>query len=372
MISTHVLHRQGDFVLDVALEAGNGVTALFGPSGSGKTSLVQMIAGLSRPDDARISFDGKVWNDTDRGIFVPPHRRRIGYVFQEGRLFPHLTARQNLLYGRFFAPRGDGRISEEEVVELLGIGRLLNQRPATLSGGEKQRVAIGRALLSAPRLILMDEPLSALDRSRRQEILPYIERIRDEVKIPIIYVSHALDEVARLANRVVLLEEGRVRAVGTPQDVFPELHSGPDGMAPQSILQARIVGHEDHFGLSMAEIGDDVVTLQPVDLPDGTVVRIRIAATDVMIALARHTDLSALNQLPATVSGLEADGHHVLVTLDCHGQRLVARITLLSAERLGLRPGIQVFALFKAVAVDGASIYRSPDSTLDGPASVER
>jgi len=372
MISTHVLHKQGDFVLDVSFEAGRGVTALFGPSGSGKTSLVQMISGLTRPDDARISFDGNTWNDTDRRIFVPPHRRRIGYVFQEGRLFPHLTARQNLLYGRFFAPRGGIRISEEEVVELLGIGKLLDQRPVTLSGGEKQRVAIGRALLSAPRLILMDEPLSALDRSRRQEILPYIERIRDEVKIPIIYVSHALDEVARLANRVVLLDEGRVRAEGAPQDVFPELQSGQDGMSPQSILQARIVGHEPHFGLSMAEIGDDILTLQPIDLPDGTVVRIRIAATDVMLALERHGDLSALNQLPGTVTGLEPDGHHILVMLDCHGQRLVARITLLSAERLGLSPGAKVYALFKAVAVDGASIYRAPGSPAEDSVSAER
>jgi molybdate transport system ATP-binding protein len=367
-----VLHRQGDFDLDVSFEAGRGVTALFGPSGSGKTSLVQMIAGLTRPDDARISFDGIMWNDTDRRIFVPPHRRRIGYVFQEGRLFPHLTARQNLLYGRFFAPHGDIRISEEEVVGLLGIGRLLAQRPGTLSGGEKQRVAIGRALLSAPRLILMDEPLSALDRSRRQEILPYIERIRDEVKIPIIYVSHALDEVARLANRVVLLDEGKVRAEGTPQDVFPELQSGEDGMAPQSILQARIVGHEPRFGLSTAEIGDDILTLQPIDLPDGTPVRIRVAATDVMIALGRHADLSALNQLPGTVAGLEPDGHHVLITLDCHGQRLLARITLLSAERLGLRPGAEVYALFKAVTVDGASVYRVPDSPVELSRSSDR
>lgn len=372
MISAQVLHRQGDFVLDVSFEAGSGVTALFGPSGSGKTSLVQMMAGLTRPHDARISFDGNVWNDTDRRIFVPPHRRRIGYVFQEGRLFPHLTARQNLLYGRFFAPRGDIRISEEEVVDLLGIGRLLAQRPVTLSGGEKQRVAIGRALLSAPRLILMDEPLSALDRPRRQEILPYIERVRDEVKIPIIYVSHALDEVARLANRVVLLDEGRVRAEGAPQDVFPELQSGEGGIAPQSILQARILGHEPHFGLSVAEIGDDILTLQPIDLPEGTPVRIRVAATDVMIALDRHPDLSALNQIPGTVAAMEADGHHVLVSVDCHGQRLMARITLLSAERLRLQPGSRVHALFKAVSVDGASVYRAPDSPAGDAAVSER
>ncbi|MGV3548260.1 molybdenum ABC transporter ATP-binding protein [Rhizobium sp.] len=362
MITARVRHRQGDFILDVAFEAGGGVTALFGPSGSGKTSLVQMLAGLTRPQDALIRFGDMAWNDTEKRVFLPPHRRRIGYVFQEGRLFPHMTARQNLHYGRFFAPRGEGRISEEEVVSLLGIGKLLDQRPVTLSGGEKQRVAIGRALLAAPRLILMDEPLSALDRARRQEILPYIERIRDEVKIPVIYVSHALDEVARLANRVILLEEGRVRAEGEPHAVFPELSSEQDGMAPQSLLEATVAGHDTRFGLSMATIGDSTVTLQPVDLPIGTPVRIRVPSTDVMIGLERHADLSALNQLAGTVTGLESQGRNVMVSIDCHGQRLLARITLLSAERLALAPGKPVFALFKAVTVDGGSVYRAPGS----------
>ena len=364
MISVDVRHRQGDFALDTAFEAGEGVTALFGPSGSGKTSLVQMIAGLTRPDEAVIAFRDTIWNDTGKRIFAPPHRRRIGYVFQEGRLFPHLTARQNLLYGRFFAPAAERRISEEEVVALLGIERLLAQRPATLSGGEKQRVAIGRALLSAPRLILMDEPLSALDRARRQEILPYIERIRDEVTIPVIYVSHALDEVARLATRVVLLDDGRVRADGTPQEVFPELSFGQDGVSAQSIIEARIVGHEPRFGLSLAAIGCSIVTLQPVELPAETPVRIRVAASDVMIALAPHADLSALNQLPVTVVAIEPDGHHVLVSVDCDGQRLAARITRLSAERLRLQPGLPVYVLFKAVAVENSAVYRIPGASV--------
>jgi molybdate transport system ATP-binding protein len=363
MISARIRHRQGDFVLDAAIETGDGITALFGPSGSGKTSVVQLLAGLTRPLEAVIRFGDTIWNDTENRIFVPPHRRRIGYVFQEGRLFPHLSARQNLLYGRFFAPAGDRRVSEDEVVALLGIEKLLGHRPATLSGGEKQRVAIGRALLSAPRLMLMDEPLSALDRPRRQEILPYIERIRDDLKIPVIYVSHALDEVARLANRVILMDEGRVRAEGEPHAVFPELSSVQDGIVPQSILEARIVGHEAHFGLSMAEIGDSIVTLQPVDLPEGTLVRIRVPATDVMIALDRHSDLSALNQLQGTVASVERDRHHVMVSVDCHGQRLLARITLLSAERLHLRPGLRIYALFKAVSVDGSSVYPAPASS---------
>jgi molybdate transport system ATP-binding protein len=191
----------------------------------------------------------------------------------------------------------------------------------------------------------MDEPLSALDRARRQEILPYIERIRDVVKIPVIYVSHALDEVARLANRVVLLDEGRVRAEGAPVDIFPEAVSLPGIMAPQSILEGRIAGHDEYFGLSMAEIGERILTLQPVDLPEGTPVRMRIAATDVMIALERPTNISALNNLPATITSLARDGPHVLVSMDCYGQRLVSRITLLSSERLGLKTGLEVHAV---------------------------
>jgi molybdate transport system ATP-binding protein len=366
MIEAHIMHRQGDFTVDAHFTAGAGVTALFGPSGSGKTSIVQMIAGLTRPEDARITFDGVVWNDTDRGIFLSPHRRRIGYVFQEGRLFPHLTVRQNLLYGRLFAPARQSGISEDEVVTLLGIERLLRQRPVTLSGGEKQRVAIGRALLSSPRLILMDEPLSALDRSRRLEILPYIERIRDEIRIPVVYVSHALEEVARLATKVVLLEDGRIRREGAPTDVFSDLSAAQDGVSPQSILEARIVGHEPHFGLSMAEIGDSLVTLQPVDLPEGIPVRIRVPATDVMIARERHADLSALNQLPGTVTGLEPQGHHVLVSVGIHGQRLLARITRLSAERLDLRIGLPVFTLFKAVTADSGAVYRVPGAASGG------
>ena len=359
MITVSVLHRQGEFRIDAHFEADAGVTALFGPSGSGKTSLVQMIAGLTRPDEARIAFDGVVWNDTGKGIFLPPHRRRIGYVFQESRLFPHLTARQNLLYGRFFAPRGERKMSEEDVVNLLGIGHLMNSRPSTLSGGEKQRVAIGRALLAAPGLILMDEPLSALDRSRKQEILPYIERIRDQIKIPVIYVSHAIDEVARLANRVVLLDEGRVKAAGTPAEIFPDVANLPESMAPQSILEAKLIGHEPYYGLSIAEIGAEIITLQPVDLPDGTLVRVRVPATDIILALERPENISALNHLSGAIISIVNDGPHVLVSLDCSGQRLVSRITLLSAERLALKPGLRVHALFKAVTVDGGSVFHS-------------
>jgi len=209
-IAVAAAHRQGDFLLDVAFETDAHVVALFGPSGSGKTTLLNVIAGLVRPREARVAVQGRALTDTGRGVFVPPHQRRIGYVFQDGRLFPHLTVRRNLAYGRWFTPRTEHWAKLDEVVALLGIGHLLDRAPATLSGGEKQRVAIGRALLASPRLLLMDEPLASLDEARRSETLPYIERLRDELAIPIVYVSHSLAEVERLTREIVRLDGGRL------------------------------------------------------------------------------------------------------------------------------------------------------------------
>ncbi|TXN60485.1 molybdenum ABC transporter ATP-binding protein, partial [Methylobacterium sp. WL6] len=212
--------RRGAFTLDAAFAAGAGLTALFGRSGSGKTTLIDLIAGLSRPDRGRIVVAGETLVDTDRRIALPVHRRRIGLVFQDARLFPHLSVRSNLGYGRFFAGRRAERAEHDAVVDMLGIGHLLDRQPAGLSGGERQRVAIGRALLARPRLLLMDEPLAALDEARKGEILPYIERLRDEAGIPIVYVSHAVGEVARLANTVVVLEAGRVAAAGPAEAIL--------------------------------------------------------------------------------------------------------------------------------------------------------
>ena len=211
-IAVAVKHRQGGFALDIAFETEAHVVALFGPSGSGKTTILNAIAGLVRPDDGRVVVEGRVLTDTRQGIIVPPHKRRIGYVFQDGRLFPHLSVRRNLAYGRWFTPRTEHWASSAEVIALLGIGHLLDRAPATLSGGEKQRVAIGRALLASPRLLLMDEPLASLDEARKSETLPYIERLRDELAIPIVYVSHSLAEVERLTRHIVRLDGGRVVA----------------------------------------------------------------------------------------------------------------------------------------------------------------
>jgi molybdate transport system ATP-binding protein len=209
VIEVSARHRQGSFTLDVAFATDAPVVALFGPSGSGKTTLLHVVAGLIRPQSGRVRVGGRLLTDTGSGLHVQPHRRRIGYVFQDGRLFPHLSVRRNLAYGRLFAGREEQFARFDDVVALLGLGALLDRGPATLSGGEKQRVAIGRALLAAPRLLLMDEPLASLDAARKAETLPYIERLRDEIRIPILYVSHARDEVDRLAREVVRLEDGR-------------------------------------------------------------------------------------------------------------------------------------------------------------------
>jgi molybdate transport system ATP-binding protein len=227
-----VTHRLGDFRLTVRFEAEDGLIALFGPSGSGKTSVINIIAGLIEPQQGRVVMGGTVLVDRAHGICVKPRRRRIGYVFQDGRLFPHLTVRQNLLYGEFFTPKRERFVALAEVVELLGLGALLNRRPALLSGGEKQRTAIGRALLTSPRLLLMDEPLASLDEKRREEVLPYIERLRDEAKVPIVYVSHSRQEVERLASTVVRLDGGRVvsitSAAGRPPIFGAETERGAE------------------------------------------------------------------------------------------------------------------------------------------------
>ncbi len=232
------------FDLDVAFEAPPGVTVLFGRSGAGKTTIVNAVAGLIRPQAGRIAVDGAVLFDAETRVFVPPHRRRVGYVFQEGRLFPHLSVRQNLAFGRWFAPRDAAPAREADVVEMLGMGPLLDRRPGALSGGEKQRVAIGRALLAAPRLILADEPLASLDEARKAEILPYFERLRDEAALPILYVSHATSEVARLATTVVVIARGRVLRQGPAVEVLGDPGVTPLGAREAgAILETRVVAH---------------------------------------------------------------------------------------------------------------------------------
>src|SRR5258708_4790587 len=302
-IEVDVAHRLGVFALEVRFTSQGRLTAFFGQSGSGKTSLVNVIGGLIRPDRGRIAVDGTTLVDTASGIFVPTHRRRVGYVFQEGRLFPHLTVRQNLMFGRWFRRPQERKVQLETVLELLGIGHLLHRRPGALSGGEKQRVAIGRALLASPRLLLMDEPLAALDDARNADILPFIERLRDEANVPIIYVSHSLSEVGRLANSIVVLRNGRVAAMGDPAEVLSRSALVPQDAVEEAgaVIEARISQHDIQFGLTMLQSKAGLLRAPYLGLPDGTTVRVRILARDVMIANAPPGRLRALNVLPGRV-----------------------------------------------------------------------
>jgi molybdate transport system ATP-binding protein len=355
MLSVAVQHRLGDFRLDAAFESGGGLTALFGRSGSGKTSLVNAIAGLIRPDRGRVVVEGEVLTNTAQGVFVPARRRHVGYVFQEGRLFPHLTVRQNLLYGRWFAARRGGAGETAHVVELLGIGELLGRRPANLSGGEKQRVAIGRALLARPRLLVMDEPLASLDDERKAEILPYIERLRDEFAIPIVYVSHAIAEVTRLATTIVIMSEGRVAAAGPTAEIMGRIDLFPlTGRAEAgAILNTRVAEHDVRFGLTTLRSAAGDLRVPYIDMRLGAQLRVRIRARDVMIALEPPQGLSALNVLPGTVAEIaEAEGASVEMRLDCAGEALIARLTRRSVESLALVPGRRVYAVIKSIAFD--------------------
>lgn len=344
-----IAHAFKGFDLDVDIEAPPGVTVLFGPSGSGKTTLINAVAGLLRPDTGRIVADGWVLLDNNARRNLAPHRRRIGCIFQEGRLFPHLTVRQNLLYGRWFAPRDARSESLARVVEMLGIGALLDRRPGALSGGEKQRVAIGRALLSGPKLILADEPLAALDEARKAEILPYFERLRDEVSVPILYVSHSSSEVARLATTVVALKAGRVVACGPPAQVLGDVAAvGARGAA--SVLSARVVAHHPD-GLSELATAVGPLWLPRVAPAPGATIRVRIAAQDVILARERPQGLSALNILSGRIIEIRlGDGPGAIVTLAMSGDRLSARITRRSVEAMALEPGQTCHAIIKSVA----------------------
>lgn len=357
-LSVSLRHRQGAFRLDAAFAVEGGLTALFGPSGSGKSTVIAALAGLLRPDEGTIRFGEKTWLDSANGIFVPPHRRRVGCVFQEARLFPHMRVRQNLNYGRRYNPRGARAVPFDDVVAMLGIGHLLDRWPSGLSGGEKSRVAIGRTLLAAPDLLLMDEPLASLDTARKQEIIPYIERVRDESGVPILYVSHAVAEVARLATEVVLMENGGIAGAGSPADL---LWSGRGAdWQPGSFISAVVERHETKHGLTLAKAKAGTIRLRSVDLPPGTRIRVHVPASDVMLAAKRPEAISALNILPGTVAELSnGGGPDLLVTIDC-GDRILAQITRYSAEELGLRPGAAVHVLFKAVSVEGGELFRQP------------
>lgn len=356
-LSVSLTHRLGQFDLDVSFRAPAGLTVLFGQSGSGKTTVINAVAGLLKVQAGRVALDDWVLEDSAQRIWLPPHRRNLGYIFQESRLFPHFTVRQNLRYARWFARRGAQGESLSRVVEMLGIGHLLDRRPALLSGGEKQRVAIGRALLAAPRLILADEPLAALDEARKAEIMPYFERLRDEVAVPILYVSHSPAEVARLGTTVVALQNGKVERMGPPAEVFGDPTFAPAGVRGiGAVLEARVVAHHAD-GLSELAAGEARLFLAHVDLAPGKTLRIRIAAHEVMLSLHRPEGVSALNILPGHVEAVRpGDGPGAIVSVQTSAGRVLSRVTQRSVAALGLEPGVACHALVKTVAIASRDI----------------
>ena len=293
------------------------------------------------------------------GIFLPPYRRQLGTVFQEGRLFPHLSVRQNLLYGAWFAQLSGKDAKLARVADLLGIEHLLSRYPNRLSGGEKQRVAIGRAILASPKLLLMDEPLASLDDPRKQEIMPYLERLRDEARIPIIYVSHSVAEVARLSDTLVILAGGKVRAAGPTIELMQRLDLLPvvDGGGTGAVIEAVVKSHDDAYGLTTLVSRAGQWKVPRLDIAPGKRVRMQIKARDVMIAVRQPDDMSALNVIPAVVAEIgPLNGPGVDIKLDCSGEALVARLTRYSVERLSLRTGTPVFAIVKSVSFDRSAL----------------
>ena len=308
MISVDVALALGSFHLDVAFENDEGITALFGRSGAGKSTTINLIAGLVRPDRGRIALDETILVDTERDIFVPPYQRHLGLVFQDAQLFPHLTVRQNLLFGRWFASRNNESVSFGSVVETLGISHLLKRKPGGLSGGEKQRVALGRALLASPRLLLMDEPLASLDMERKLEILPLIEKLRDDFHIPIVYVSHFVDEVARLASRVVVMEQGRVVTIGAVEDVLGRglRDAGISRFERSSVITGRLVG-TDSYGLTEISHPAGTIWLTGRAGPVGREARVIVKATDITLAETRGEGLSVQTTLSGNIADVEMD-----------------------------------------------------------------
>jgi molybdate transport system ATP-binding protein len=360
-LSVAIEHEQGGFKLDAAFECGDGVTALFGRSGAGKTTVINAIAGLLRPRKGRIALDGETLFDSERGINVAAGRRRFGYVFQEARLFPHLTVNQNLRYSRWFDRASRAPDNFSHIVELLGIAAILERRPAQLSGGEKQRVAIGRALLAQPRLLLLDEPLASLDQHRKSEILRHLELLRDEVRVPMLYVSHTVEEVIRLADSVVLMAAGEAVVNGSVEEVMghPELAPSAGAFEGGTVIDARVTAQDLEYDVATIAFDGGALTVTNVDALIGEPVRVRIRARDVSIALEAPRGISIQNVLRGTIATIDSErAGTVDVYITIGGMTLRSRITRRALHQLALRPGMQVHALIKAVSLDRGAASR--------------
>jgi molybdate transport system ATP-binding protein len=350
-VEVFLRHRRGAFALDVAIETKGGVTALFGPSGSGKTSIVGAIAGLLRPQEGRISVNGRVLLDTSAGLWVPAEARRTAVVFQDSRLFPHMSVEDNLLFGWRRAGAKAEAATVAHVVDLLGLEGLMARRPRGLSGGEKSRVTLGRALLASPDMLLLDEPLASLDAARRDEILPYLEKLARETRLPMLYVSHSVEEVARLADEIVVLKDGRVRAQGSAFDLLTDV-GAIAGVPPLGAVFEATLAEQRADGLSLLAFDGGALAVAKLRRPLGARVRVRLRAEDIMLAREEPRAISANNVLPCVVGAVHTSGDMADIQLLCGATRLAARITDASRARLGLEPGVAAFAIVKSVTVE--------------------
>jgi molybdate transport system ATP-binding protein len=356
-MQVHLRLDYPDFALDLDLQLpGRGVTALYGHSGSGKTTCLRCIAGLEKAPEAFIRINDQVWQDSARKLFVPPHKRALGYVFQEASLFAHLSVRANLEFGLRRIPREQRRVDMAHATELLGIGHLLDRHPQHLSGGERQRVGIARALLTSPQLLLMDEPLAALDSQRKNEILPYLERLHDELEIPVLYVSHSQDEVARLADHIVLLSAGKALASGPIGETLARLDL-PMALGDDAgvVIEGTVIAYDSQYQLLTLQLPDSQLNVRVAHAPlaPGKRLRVKIQARDVSLSRQPGEHSSILNLLPVTLIGeIPADNNaHVLIRLEAAGTPLLARITRYSRDQLKLAPGQTLWAQIKSVAV---------------------
>jgi molybdate transport system ATP-binding protein len=355
VIDVDIHARSGTFELSATFRADAPIVGLFGRSGAGKTTVVNAIAGIGKPDRGSISINGTMLFDSTRGIDIPPERRRIGYVFQDALLFPHLDVQRNLLYGQKLCPAVDRFIEPARIVGLLGLDRLLRRAPMTLSGGERQRVAIGRALLAQPRILLMDEPLVALDAARKDEVLEYIERLRDDVRIPIVYVTHSRSEIARLADAVVVLTHGRCTAVGNAESMLNNaaMTFATDRYDDGALIEARVTGHDSSDRLTTLDFDGGQLIVPQLDALPRDRVRVRIRARDVSLAIARPSGISTLNVLPGIVTQIGPRvGASVDVDIAVGSVTIKARVTQRSLRELRIDQGRPVHALVKAVSLE--------------------
>lgn len=359
MLDINIQRQQGNCFIATAFQSPkSGVTALFGHSGAGKTSVINMVAGLIRPDKGHIVIDGRTLFDSQESVDLPPEKRRIGYIFQEGRLFPHLSVRANLTYGMHLTQQSLRYVNLDHVIDLLGISHVIDRQPTKLSGGEKQRVAIGRALLTSPSLLLMDEPLASLDAARKQEVLPFIAKLSHQFSVPILYVSHSLDEILALADTLVILDNGCVAAAGAIEDIVHrrELQHLIGYAEGGAMIRTSVDSHDEAAGLTTLRFRGGLLKVPRVQSPAGSPIRIHVKARNVVVALVPPKQISVQNILPGTVEEIfHGDGPLVDIRLDI-GCPLLARITVAALKDLDLRLGQQVYALIKSVAVSHSGI----------------